>query len=885
MSWMHISALFAFAFLFLQGSDPPVSAAQSEKLPAPKEVVEKTPKEAKPPVKASRDEPEKGLQKDEAKPSDITILQARKSARDSMKATVEDAKKVSDAGITDAKIKGDTAWMLTASALVMLMVPGLALFYGGMVRKKNVLATMMQSYAALSVVGLYWVAVGYGLAFGPSVIKIDLLGVSGGGLLGWSSDLFFLRAINADTLLAGSNITVFAHVMFQGMFAIITPALISGAIAERIRFWPFCIFMLLWVTFVYCPLAHMVWAFDWFYTVPLDADKGIGGSAIGLLGKLGALDFAGGTVVHIAAGTAGLATALVLRRRVGYPEHTIQPNSMVLTLIGAGLLWFGWFGFNGGSATASSALATSAFAATQAAAAAAGLSWMLVEWLVKGKPTALGLASGIVAGLVAVTPASGFVYIWGGAVIGFIAGIVCYFAVSLKTIFRYDDSLDAFGVHAVGGFLGAVLTGIFCYAAVNSAGADGYFAMKGQKTKLEELRAQFSDASTLFQLDDLSKKSSDLKADIDKAGIDAENARIDIETARGDAASASSDLEKARAGKKEADSSAGDAFKKAAAEQDRASKALKDAEDKQRQLEDDLKKTEAETARLQQSHKKSKSTLRLEALETLIKDKDDAVETAKKEKKEADDNYDAAAEAARKASERTKALETVSTRKEFEKAKEVKEKKTQEYQKIAAESNELKAEQKKLVDGKTDLKKLENARTELWAKEKGTLSQFGIQFKAALFSAVFAFVFSLLLALLTQAITFGSFTTDKKKENEGLDLTEHGELGFDLSVGYDSIPTHAGAEPKSAKAPPGQKRFEVVIDGIENGNLIKAWSELCVPSEEPIDVDFKAVYPFVTTVQGNRFRLRGGDPASLSSHIQKLFSRKLGKQIKVHVEE
>ncbi|MFM7110171.1 MAG: ammonium transporter, partial [Planctomycetota bacterium] len=235
---------------------------------------------------------------------------------------------------------GDTAWMLVSSAFVMLMVPGLALFYGGMVRKKNVLATMMQSMVALSVVGIYWVAIGYSLAFGPSVGDY--------GIIGWSPKLVFLNGIKTDDYLPAYNVTVYAHVMFQGMFAIITPALISGALAERIRFGPYLLFILLWVTFVYCPLAHMVWAFDWFYDTPVDLTKGLGGSAVGMLGKMGALDFAGGTVVHIAAGAAALASILVLRKRIGYPEQPIHPNSLVLTLTGAGILWFGWFGFNGG---------------------------------------------------------------------------------------------------------------------------------------------------------------------------------------------------------------------------------------------------------------------------------------------------------------------------------------------------------------------------------------------------------------------------------------------------------------------------------------------------------------------------------------------------------
>ncbi len=376
--------------------------------------------------------------------------------------------------------KSDTAWMLVASAFVMIMIPGLALFYGGMVRRKNILATMMQSMACLSIVGLFWVAFGYGLAFGPSQLSYD-----GGGLIGWSWDLFFLQGVAHTDALPTYSIPVYVHVMYQGMFAIITPALISGAVAERIRFWPFCIFTILWISFVYCPLAHMVWAFDWFDMALPVAKRGA--LPIGYLGKMGALDYAGGTVVHIAAGFAGLAACLVLRRRDGYPKTVIHPNSMVITLLGAGLLWFGWFGFNGGSGLASSGQAGSAFAATQAAAATAGLVWILIEWVLKGKPTALGLASGIVAGLVAVTPASGYVYVWGGAAIGAAAAIGCYVAVMVKNMLGYDDSLDAFGVHGVGGFIGAVMTGLFCYSAIYPAGGDGYFAMKGQDARVAVL--------------------------------------------------------------------------------------------------------------------------------------------------------------------------------------------------------------------------------------------------------------------------------------------------------------------------------------------------------------------------------------------------------------
>ena len=383
-------------------------------------------------------------------------------------AMMKDVNAAADAA-TAATQRGDIAWMLVSTALVMLMVPGLALFYGGMVRRKNVLATMMQSMVALAIVGVFWIGVGYSLAFGESQ----------GGWIGWSPKLLFLAGVQPGDMLPNTNIPIYLHVLFQGMFAIITPALISGALAERIKFGPYCLFILIWVTLVYCPLAHWVWAMNWWDGTP-DAGKNM----VGFLGKMGALDFAGGTVVHIAAGLSGLAAIVVLRKRLGYPEHAFHPSSMVLTVLGAGLLWFGWFGFNGGSALGAgvdktSALAVSAFAATQAAACAAALSWLLAEWLHKGKPTALGLASGVVAGLVAVTPASGFIPMWAGLAIGLIAGVVCYAAVCLKPVLKYDDSLDAFGVHGVGGFLGAVLTGVFCYKTINGAGADGLVAGGG----------------------------------------------------------------------------------------------------------------------------------------------------------------------------------------------------------------------------------------------------------------------------------------------------------------------------------------------------------------------------------------------------------------------
>jgi ammonium transporter, Amt family len=544
-----------------------------------------------------------------------------------------DPVQTAQAAAEEAKVKGDSAWMLMSSALVMLMVPGLALFYGGIVRRKNVLATMMQSMVALAVVGVYWIAIGYSLAFGHSK----------GGLIGWSSDLVFLHGVQVDETLPNTNIPVYLHVMFQGMFAIITPALISGAIAERIRFGPYCLFLLVWVTCVYCPLAHWVWAFDWFGAEPLV--RGTGKTAVGWLGAKGALDFAGGTVVHIAAGLSGLAAILALRKRLGYPQHAMHPNSMVLTLVGAGLLWFGWFGFNGGSAVASGSLAVSAFTATQAAAAAAGLSWMLIEWLHRGKPTALGLASGIVAGLVAVTPASGFVYAWGGLAIGFLAGLVCYLAVCFKPYLKYDDSLDAFGVHGIGGFLGAILTGVFCYKAVNKdSGADGLIAAS---------------------------------------------------------------------------------------------------------------------------------------------------------------NFD----------------------------------------------------------------------------------QLSTQALAAGASVVFAFAVSFVLVKLID-LALG-FTTDARSETEGLDRTEHGEVGFDFGpqVEFAAV-TEDAAEPRSANVPPnGEKRFSVVVEGTNNGDMIHAWSDLCQPHTEPPSQAFKTVYPYVTTVQGNRFRFRGGDPQSMKTNLESLFRDRLrNSQIKARVE-
>jgi len=557
-------------------------------------------------------------------------------------AVSESAKALKAAG--EATQKGDSAWMLMSSALVLLMVPGLALFYGGMVRRKNILTTMMQSMVALAIVGVYWIAVGYSLAFGDPWI-----GSARSSFLGWNWELFFLQGIEPKTILPGNTIPVYLHVMFQGMFAIITPALISGAVAERIRFRPYCLFIILWITFVYCPLAHWVWNlnFSWSATLNGISVADVGTQPIGWLGAMGALDFAGGTVVHIAAGFSSLAAILVLRKRLGYPEHAIHPNSMVLTLTGAGLLWFGWFGFNGGSALNAGNLAVSAFTATQAAAAAAGLSWLLIEWWHRGKPTALGLASGIVAGLVAVTPAAGFIFPWGGLAIGFLAGGVCYLAVALKAKFGYDDSLDAFGVHGVGGFLGACLTGVFCAVAVNPAPPDGS-----------------GNNGLLF----------------------------------------------------------------------------------------------------------------------------------------------------------------------------------------------------------------------------GNPGQLITQLKAAVVSAVFALGISFILVKLVDALV--GFLASERDEIEGLDRAEHGETGFDLGLAMEMAPALAGVEPRPAIVPPnGQKRFSVVVEGMGNGDLIHLWSGLCQPGEKPPPEEFKAVYPYVTTVQGNRFRFRGGNPQAMADNLQKLFQAQAKVPIRARSEQ
>jgi len=338
---------------------------------------------------------------------------------------------------------GNTAWMLTSTALVLFMtIPGLSLFYAGMVRSKNALAVMMQCFAITCLVTVIWALYAYGLAFGD-----------GGGLQQWiGSGKVLMSDVGYDTLSGSIPETVFS--MFQLTFAVITPALIVGAFADRMKFSSMLVFIGLWVSLVYAPIAHWVWGGGW-------------------LGDLGAKDFAGGTVVHINAGVAGLVAALVLGKRKGYPSTPMPPHSMVLTLVGAAMLWVGWFGFNAGSELAADGTAGMAMAVTQIATAVAALAWMFSEWMVHGKPSALGIASGAVAGLVAITPASGFVGPIGAFIIGIAAGVLCFIAsTKLKKALGYDDALDCFGVHGIGGIVGALLTGIFIDASFGGAGLD-----------------------------------------------------------------------------------------------------------------------------------------------------------------------------------------------------------------------------------------------------------------------------------------------------------------------------------------------------------------------------------------------------------------------------
>ncbi|SEP44808.1 ammonium transporter [Propionispora vibrioides] len=358
------------------------------------------------------------------------------------------ADEAANAAATPTIDTGDTAFVLVSAALVMLMTPGLALFYGGMVRTKNVLSTIMQSFFILGLISVQWALWGYTLAFGPDINHfiggLDWLGLAGVG-----------QDPNPDY---AATIPHFAFMTFQGMFAVITAALITGAFAERMKFTAFAVFSLIWATIVYAPVAHWVW--------------GVGG----WMRDLGVLDFAGGTVVHILSGVSGLVVALVIGKRRGYGSEVMLPHHLPMTVIGASLLWFGWFGFNAGSALGANGLAASAFVTTHIAAAAATVSWVVTEWLYHGKPTILGAASGCVAGLVAITPAAGFVTPLAAIAIGLVGGALCFLAVAvLKAKVGYDDALDAFGVHGLGGTWGALATGLFASKAVNSAGADGLF--------------------------------------------------------------------------------------------------------------------------------------------------------------------------------------------------------------------------------------------------------------------------------------------------------------------------------------------------------------------------------------------------------------------------
>jgi len=348
---------------------------------------------------------------------------------------------------------GDTAWVLISTALVMLMTPGLAFFYGGLVRRKNILSILMQCFITLCALSIWWILIGYSLAFGPDK----------GGLIG-SLDWAGLNGVGLEpSTVYGVTIPHQLFMAFQMMFAVITPALIIGAFVERMKFSSFLVFTLLWATFIYAPVCHWVWASG------------------GWLFKMGALDFAGGTVVHINAGIAALVAAIVLGKRKDHGKRAVHPHNLPFSVLGAALLWFGWFGFNAGSALAANGLAASAFVVTNTAAAAAGLTWALIEWIFNKAPNIFGCITGAVAGLVAITPASGFVDPLGAIYIGVGVSIVCYiFVAKVKPALGYDDSLDAFGVHGVGGIFGALMTGLLANPAVNSAGKGLFFGNSGQ---------------------------------------------------------------------------------------------------------------------------------------------------------------------------------------------------------------------------------------------------------------------------------------------------------------------------------------------------------------------------------------------------------------------
>ncbi|KXU84442.1 ammonia channel protein [Paraburkholderia monticola] len=396
----------------------------------------------------------------------VPVAQAAAAPAASDAAAAAPAAPTAPFSVDSSKINsGDTAWMLTSTALVLFMtIPGLALFYGGMVRKKNVLATLMQSFAITCVVTIVWTVIGYSLAFTP-----------GGSFIGGLSRVMmhgmnYIKGDKATTLTVSHlapTIPETVYFVYQMTFAIITPALITGAFADRMKFSAMLVFMTLWSIIVYSPIAHMVW------------------EPSGWLASAGILDFAGGTVVHINAGIAGLVCCLVLGKRVGYGKEAMAPHNLTLTLIGGAMLWVGWFGFNAGSAVAADGRAGFAMFATQVATAAAALAWMFAEWIAKGKPSVLGIVSGAVAGLVAITPASGFVGVTGALVIGVAAGVICCWSATwLKHKMGYDDSLDAFGVHCIGGIVGAILTGVFAVKDIGGADGDVMLQLKGVATTL-----------------------------------------------------------------------------------------------------------------------------------------------------------------------------------------------------------------------------------------------------------------------------------------------------------------------------------------------------------------------------------------------------------------
>lgn len=375
---------------------------------------------------------------------------------------------------------GATAWMLTSTALVLLMVPGLAMFYGGLVRTKNVLGTMMHSFVAMGIMTVLWVIVGYSMCFGHNIF---------GGWIGWNWDYFLLKGI--DHTIMDQGIPEYVFSMFQGKFAIITPALIAGAFAERISFKAYCFFIALWGLLVYNPLCHWVWASDGFLLN---------------MGAAGAIDFAGGTVVHISSGVSGLIAAIYIGARRGYPKTTISPSNMVMTMMGAGLLWVGWFGFNAGSSVSSNLSTAQALTATQVSAASGALTWLIIEGLHTGKATALGFASGILAGLVAVTPAAGVVQPVGALALGMIASLICYSAIMVKNKIGYDDSLDVFGIHGIGGIVGALTLTFFIRekwmeaAAVAAGGSWGIWQQFGVQAIAVIIAIVYAAVGTLILL-------------------------------------------------------------------------------------------------------------------------------------------------------------------------------------------------------------------------------------------------------------------------------------------------------------------------------------------------------------------------------------------------